>query len=158
MLNRSEYIQSMQHEFKVIRHLFEQIPENSFDFKFSDKQRSTRELLAYIATITGSILSALSNDGQWGETKMSSVTPENFIGMLNEDEKKSIELVNAFSEDDLNKELDLFRMGQMRPIKSYMNDAIKILVAYKMQLFLQIKASGNQNIGTSNLWGGFSMN
>lgn len=158
MLSRSEYIESMQNEFRIIRHLFEQIPENSFDFKFSDKQRSTRELLAYIATITGGMLTALSNNGQWAETKINSVTPENFIEILNEDEQNSIEMVNAFSEDDLNKELDLFRMGQMRPIKSYMNDAIKILVAYKMQLFLQIKASGNQNIGTSNLWGGFSMN
>jgi hypothetical protein len=159
MLTKQDYIESLQHEYRVIRHLFEQIPVNAMDYRPSDKQRSMHELLAYIGSITGSMMYALSHNGEWSNMKerMDSITPENFVEKISEDEKYVIETFNFFTDEDFAKELDVFRMGVNAPIRKYLNDMTKILVGYKMQLFLYIKASGNYSIGTSNLWGGFSM-
>lgn len=160
MLTKQDYIESLQHEFRIIRHLFEKIPTGTWDYRPTEKQRSTRELLAYVASISGSMMQALLNDGKWGDDyddRAKSVTPENFIEKITAEEKLVIDLFNTFTDEDLEKELDLFGMNMMWTKRKYLNDIIKLLVAYKMQLFLYIKSSGNQNIGTSDLWAGVSM-
>ncbi len=161
MLTKQDYIESLQHEFRVIRHLFEQAPTGMWDYRPTEKQRSTRELLAYLATIGGNMMNALVDDGKWSDdytAQIESITPENFIEKIIENEQWVIESFNKLTDEDLVKEIDLFGMKVMAPKRKYLGDLVKVLVAYKMQLFLYIKSSGNQNIGTSDLWGGFSMN
>ncbi|MDR3502489.1 MAG: hypothetical protein P4L79_07885 [Legionella sp.] len=51
--------------------------------------------------------------------------------------------------------VDLFGRGLSQPRALwFLNLILKSLTAYKMQLFLYLKACGIDNIGTSNLWRG----
>ena len=71
-----------------------------------------------------------------------------------DEQAKGIESVfQSLTEKELNEELDLFNMGFKMTRSSWILELVlKSLVAYKMQLFLYIKASGNPDIGTRDLW------
>ncbi len=63
----------------------------------------------------------------------------------------------AFTDEELAVVINLYGMGD-KPKATYLVECLlKWAAAYKMQLFLYIKSSGNSSIGTSNLWGGMDM-
>jgi hypothetical protein len=63
--------------------------------------------------------------------------------------------VNALTEDDMIRVTELF--GMKEQLSFHLLSVLKWITAYKMQLFLYIKANGVDNISTSNVWGGFDM-
>jgi hypothetical protein len=80
------------------------------------------------------------------------VTFENFIAKMDEQAALVAEKVSALTDEDFKKESTLF--GNTAPLSMHLLNVMKMTTAYKMQLFLYIKASGNSTIGTSNVWGG----
>ena len=85
------------------------------------------------------------------------VTKDNFILTLDAHVKIAMDLLEKFTDEVLNEKVNLFQMGEMTKGVYLVETVLKWLPAYKMQLFLHIKAMGNTSIGTSNLWGGFDM-
>ena len=79
-----------------------------------------------------------------------SVTVENFA------EKMDIELADMkenftkFSDEDFSQERDFYGKAQ---VSEHMMNILRNFSAYRMQLFLYIKANG-VNVNTMNLWGG----
>ena len=64
-------------------------------------------------------------------------------------------VIPPMTDADFAASIDLFGRGQPQPRKAWLFELIlKNLVGYKMQLFLYIKASGNQDIGTADVWRG----
>jgi hypothetical protein len=158
MITKPQFQASLLEETIIIKHLFTKIPATAWDYRPSDKQRSTLELLQYITLIAGAILELLSGKADAFndfETRKSAVTPENFLETLESEEVKIVELLATFTEEALQKETT--NWGKTAPLSVHMLGILKILSAYKMQLFLYIKANGVDTIGTSNLWGGVDM-
>jgi hypothetical protein len=71
---------------------------------------------------------------------------------MDEQTKFAKKAIIALTDEDLKKESTIF--GSTLSLPMFLLQTLKSATAYKMQLFLYIKASGNSDIGTSNLWGG----
>lgn len=161
MITPEKYLAAVHNEYRIIRHLAEKIPHDAHGYRPSDKQRSTVELLGYLTVIGSSMMHSLLNNGAWPDyytELMNSVTIDNFAERLNDEENRIKENFAKFTPEMMDEKIDLFGMGHAETVADYLMDLIQILSAYKMQLFLYIKASGVTNIGTSNAWGGMDMN
>jgi hypothetical protein len=62
------------------------------------------------------------------------------------------EIWNSFSEDGLKEEIE--RFGSIHSKAIFILELLKTITGYKMQLFLYVKASGNEAVVTSNVWSG----
>ena len=156
MYTKEQIWNSFAKEFLIIRHLFEKISFGSMDYKPTEKQRTTLELLQYLSMTGASTLKAIAaNDIAAGAVYREaslSVTADNFIDRITANEAEMKGLFEGLSEADLAEKIERFGSTQSRAI--FILDLLKTLTAYKMQLFLYIKASGNESVVTSNVWGG----
>lgn len=151
---------SITHEINVIKHLFTKIPEGQMGYKPTEKQRTTLELLKYLSAVTpatiGMVYAAdpqVFMDAQ--KTATETVTAENFLEKLDGGAQDAMVILDKFTDDDLNTVVNIFGMGDKSKGVYLIDTIIKWLAAYKMQLFLYIKSSGNTDVGTSNVWGGY---
>ncbi len=158
MITPQEFEASIKNEHRLIRHLYTLIDKDKLDYRFSAKQRTTLELLQYLSTLSAGFL-RMVHEGktdswmQIGE-RQKQVTYENFLQKLTEEEKEVDALLKKFTEEELNTPIELFMKGHPQRKAMYLIDILRNLSAYRMQLFLQIKAAGREDIGTMDLWAG----
>ena len=158
MITKDQFVQSLLNETRIVKHLFTKIPENAYDYRPTPGQRSTLELLQYIALIVGSAIELTGGKADAFadfKDRMAMITKENFIETLEAEEKKIAENMAAFTEEQLAESTEQWGATQTRSM--HLLGLLKIIAAYKTQLFLYIKANGVANIGPSNLWGGMDM-
>ncbi len=151
----------MLHEMRVIKHLAEKIPADTLGYKPTQAQRTTLELLQYLSFIVAAgtemifkndhtVFAAHAEAGK-------EVTGDNFAAAMDAQQTKFLELMEQFTDEELVKTMNMFMAGEKTKIAYLVDGPGKWVTAYKMQLFLYIKASGNSSLSTSNLWGGFDM-
>ncbi|HEV7424326.1 MAG TPA: hypothetical protein VGO21_04005 [Candidatus Paceibacterota bacterium] len=159
MITKEQYIESLVREIEIIKHLAGKVDPTKLDYRPTEKQRSTLELMQYMGQMVTTGITAYIAGNQNMHMELSknkdSITFENFISKMDEQAKFVKETVGALTEADMTKESTIF--GSTRPLAMHLLQALKSTTAYKMQLFLYIKASGNDSISTSNLWGGMDM-
>lgn len=151
---------SVMHEINVIKHLFTKIPEGQMGYKPTEKQRTMLELLKYLSALTPATIEMVYTaepkafmDIQ--KIATDSVTPENFIEKLDEGVTSAMVTLDKFTDEDLSTVVNIFGMGDKTKGVYLVDTLVKWIAAYKLQLFLYIKSSGNTDIGTTNAWGGF---
>ena len=156
MITKEQYIESLVKEIEIIKHLAGKIDTSKLDYKPTEKQRTTLELLQYLGQFAHTAVSAYIAGSQDKYIELSankdSVTFENFISKMDEHATFVKEAVGALSEEDMKRESTFW--GNTSTLAMQLLGVLKNAVAYKMQLFLYIKACGNSDIGTSNLWAG----
>ncbi len=160
MYSHDEIWDSIAHEFHVIKHLATKIPAGKEHHKPTEKQRTTLELMQYISYFgVASFRTFLEGDyvkafGDYKE-RAAGVTVENFGKMMDQQLAEMMPLYELFTEAECNKELALWGSKQRKGL--YILNFLKMLAAYKMQLFLYAKHSGAHDIGTANVWAGMDM-
>lgn len=159
MITKEQYIKSFVKELEIIKHLAEKITPEMLDYRPTEKQRSTLELMQYLGHISVtaimSFLDPVKNDYMELAKAKDSITAENFISKIDEQIKVVTEQINLLTSDELEKEASFFGMSEK--LSMHLLNALKWITAYKMQLFLYIKANGVSHIGTSNVWAGYDM-
>lgn len=156
MYTKEQIWSSFAKELSIIKHLAEKIPGGQEHHKPTEKQRTTLELLQYLSAMGIGMLDAVTT----GDTavfgkyidRSKNVTIENFADAIDLEEKEMKTIFEKLDENALSEEISLFGRTQSRAL--FILDHLKTMTGYKMQLFLYIKASGNEHIGTSNVWGG----
>jgi hypothetical protein len=161
MYTKENFLNTVTHEFAVIKHLAEKVPPHTEGYKPTENQRTTLELLQYVSVVFGVATKAIvTGDMSVFGTDMpasASTTFENFSEMMDMQDTLIKKLVSPMTEEEMAVTMNMFNQGE-KPKGVYLIESVlKWIVAYKMQLFLYIKASGNSNIGTSNLWAGVDM-
>ncbi len=156
MYTKEQIWNSFKKEISIIKHLAEKIPADKHDHKPTEKQRTTLELLQYLSTAgVGTMDAILVGDitpfAKYAERR-DATTVENFAGAMDVQEKEMAEIYAQFNETNLEEEVSIFGMTHSRAI--FLLELLKTMTGYKMQLFLYIKASGVEHIGTSNVWAG----
>jgi hypothetical protein len=161
MYTKENLIASVENEFRIIKHLAEKIPADTEGYKPTEGQRTTLELLRYLATVfangTHVIYEGTTEAYKTGPLKGDDVTIENFSEKMDAQLGMWKEMMEKFDDTQLNTTINIYGMGDMSKGRYLIENLVKWAAAYKMQLFLYIKASGNSSIGTSNLWGGMDM-
>jgi len=161
VLTKDELIGSLKDEVRILLHLAGKIDRKQLDYRPTPKQRSTIELLRYLAVMGPMIIRGVKAgafDGPAWQAAAAEVDAMNFDQVLGAIAKQSStyeELLNTFSDADFRSEIDLFARGQ----KSSRGSVIVNLVlggcaAYRTQLFCYLKACGRDELNTMNLWAG----
>lgn len=159
MYTKEQIWNSFTKEFRILKHLAEKIPAGGEHHKPTEKQRTTLELLHYIAALGGGMFSIIKTGESDSFTNfynnVKDITVANFADAIDAQESAMKEMYDTFTPDFLNESFTVW--GQTQTRSAFLLESLKMITAYKMQLFLYIKASGNYAIGTSNVWAGMDM-
>jgi len=158
MYNKQNLIDTVTSEFKILKHLAGKIPAGTLGYKPTETQRSTLELLQYLSgAISASVKVTLTNDSTLFKSLMEhtkETTLENFSSKMDEQEKEFKMTMEKFTNEELAKVINMYGRGEKTKGVHLVESLLRTIAAYKMQLFLYIKSSGNTSINSSNLWGG----
>lgn len=154
MYTKENFIKSLENEVRIIKHLSTKVTPEMAEYKPSPAQRSTLELMQYISAVGSGIMKSILD----GDTKSwavydefrKSVNVENFSEKMDEELADMKENFAKFSDSDFAKEADFYGKA---PVAEHMINILRNFAAYRMQLFLYIKACG-VSVNTMNLWGG----
>ncbi len=164
MLQKDQFLGLVQQEFKILRHLGTKVTTESVEYKPTEKQRTTRELMAFLtfgphraaqAIVTGDM--SLWSDFEAKEKEAeASMRVEDFASKLDMAEKDILEWVGGMTDEQFQELYEVpFMPGMKMPkVLFLMTLLLEQLVAYRMQFFLYLKASGRTELNTNNLWQG----
>jgi hypothetical protein len=163
VLSKAELITDLTNELRVIGHLASKIDPNALEYRPSAKQRSTLELLRYL-TAMGPIhfrgvlaeswdMDSWSKAWNAGQAETQAMSLEQCKEELAKQAAYFAELLGPVTDDNLRAEVQMF--GQKATRGSML---VRLVLthysAYRMQLFLYLKASGREELNTMNLWVG----
>lgn len=159
MYTKEQIWSSFTKEFAILKHLAEKVPAGGEHHKPTEKQRTTLELMHYIAGFGGGMFNVIkTGDGaafmNYAST-VKDITVANFAAAIDTQEVAMKEMFEGFTAEFLAEEISVWGNTQSRGM--FLLECLKMLTAYKMQLFLYAKAAGNHAIGTSNVWAGMDM-
>lgn len=159
MIPRSALLDAVRHETAVCKHLASKISDEGFEYRPSDKQRTTLDLMRYLALcMIGPAASMVSGD--WSEYSrreeaLGEMGPEDFGDALDRQLAEFEELVDSLSDEDLaEKIVRAPGAGELPLGVALMRTAYAWMVAYRHELFLRAKATGATEINTANNWAG----
>ena len=162
MITKDHIAAAMLRECDICLHLFSKLPAGAAEYRPSEKQRSTLELLRYLAIsgVAGIDCMAHADWKRFGDHAAS--TKEMPLGGFPEAMAKQKAAIEAFfsgvTETALETQEAPLPGGGTAPLGvAILNGPFKWLAAYKLQLFLYAKACGAVDIGTSNAWRGADM-
>ena len=159
MLTKSEFLSFLEREAATLSHLVSKAQPSHLAFRLTPAQRSTDELIRYLATQwVGSVSYFVS--GSWdgwsaAEQAAKGVTPATFAAAMARQVAEVRQLLEPISEAEFATRPSKDPMGTAMPLaQAIFGGTVAWTTGYKMQLFLQLKAAGLADIGTSNLWMG----
>ena len=157
ILSKEELIASLQHEVRILLHLAGKIDRAQLDYRPSPKQRSTIELLRYLAVmgpeLIGFIKTGVFNPEAWRASveAASALSFDQVLETIEGHKARYAELVGAYSDAEFRGEVEMFYRKSSRGAM-IVNMVLCGCAAYRAQLFLYLKACGREELGTSNLW------
>jgi uncharacterized damage-inducible protein DinB len=159
ILSKNELIGCLQKEVHILTHLCGKVEEGMLGYRPTEKQRSTLELLQYLAMMGPEILKAIRSGEfsmeSWGAAE-AGVKAMDFAGVkvaLAAQSEFYAAFLRGMTEEELAGEVTLFesRLSRARHIIDWV---VCGHAAYRTQLFCYLKACGREELGTMNLWGG----
>ena len=156
MITKKQFINSFTKELDIIRHLGTKVEDSILEYKPTEKQRTTLELMNYLGHIFNTgvsiIVEGSSKNYQEITKDVPVVTLSNFDLVMQMQTKTVVEKIEALTEDQLAEEIEIF--GNKDTCTAHLLGVSKWASAYKMQFFLYIKSCGKHDLNTSNLWRG----
>ena len=159
VLTKEELISSLQNEVRILLHLAGKIDRSKLDYKPTEKQRTTLELLQYLNVMGPQLLPAVKTGNfdpeAWGKA-VEATKALDFDALLASIGKQSdlyAKELGSWSEADFRGEIEMFGDKTSRGSK-LVAYVLSGHAAYRTQLFLYLKACGREELSTMNLWGG----
>ena len=163
VLTKSELIAALRHEVKILLHLASKIEPVMLDYRPGAKQRSLLELLQYLVifapihvrTITAGDFNMDAWRAAWqaGEATAKTMSLEDTKAAIGRHPALFEELISPCSDAVLRSEIEMFGSKASRGA-TLVSLVLCHYVAYRMQLFLYLKACGRDELSTMNLWAG----
>lgn len=159
-MSKQQFIDSCLHEIKCIKHIATKIPSDQFEYRPTSVQRNMTELLRYL-TCCASVPLCNMRDGNWDAADPLEQAADaldvrsGFAEAMDRQGEFIRTTVGSMNEGDFDK-ADR-QMPWSTPCKlgqGIIDTVLKPLVAYRMQLFLYVKASGRPDIGPAQCWVG----
>lgn len=159
MYSKEKLITAIGNEFQILKHLGNKVEAQYLDHRFTEKQRTIHELMAYLAfSIEKQV--QLIVIGQWEPSifnNMDELTKtfdyKQWDDLLATEEEHIVKMIRGLEDEAMDEEIALF--GKKGPRSMFLVDyLLTFFGAYKMQLFLQLKHAGRSELGMYNLWAG----
>lgn len=159
MFTKASFLKSIALEAKIIKHLVTQIPKGKADWRLTPPQRSTIELIRFLSFMPfASVEFALTQAwDKWEghESGAKNLQPAGFAKAMDKQMKGITKLLAKHGDAALKRKITKHWNGTELPLGDALVEMVlKTMVAYRMQLFLQVKASGAPHLGTSDCWMG----
>lgn len=159
VLTKEELLQSLQKEVRILLHLATKIDRSQLDYRPTEKQRSTLELLHYLSFM-GPVLVRATRAGAfdpaaWNAAKDTAAGLD-LDGTLDAIAAQADEfslLLAEFAESDLRSGIEMFGRQSTKGF-FLVNTVLCGYAAYRTQLFLYLKACGRVELNSMNLWSG----
>jgi len=163
VLTKEELIAALQHEVQILVHLAGKVDPSKIDYRPTPKQRSTLELLQYMAIMGPSFL-AIAKLGKFDrETAGAVFQPasarakemnfEQAVAAIQEQSGEYARLLADWTDADFRAGIDMFGNKTTRGAL-IVNMVLGGHAAYRTQLFCYLKATGRDELNTMNLWSG----
>jgi DinB family len=163
VLTKEELVSSLKQEVRILLHLASKINPAKLDYRPTAKQRSTLELLQYMA-IMGPTQIALIKAGTfnrptlsaaWGpaEAAAKAMNFDQAVSAIQELSDEYPRLLSEWTEADFRREIDMFGRASTRG-RQLVNLVLNGHAAYRTQLFCYLKSCGREELNTMNLWAG----
>ncbi len=159
VLTKSELLESLRHEVHVLLHLASKIRPSMLDYRPTPKQRSTIELLKYLAVMGPELVKAAKRGGfdpaAWTEAEKAVATRdfEGTVATIREHAAAYAALLADMTDEDFRTEIDMFGSRTTRG-KFIVGLVLGGCAAYRTQLFVYLKACGREELSTLDLWAG----
>jgi hypothetical protein len=163
VLTKDELLTALRQEVRLILHLASKAEPQMLDYRPTPKQRSTIELLRYFVIVgpihmRAAMTPAFDMDGwraAWNteEARVKAMPVEIVKEEIGKLPALFDRMLSAASDASLRAEIDLFGTKASRGLW-LVNLVLSHYTAYRMQLFLYLKASGREDLNTMNLWVG----
>jgi hypothetical protein len=159
VLTKQELIDSLQNEVRIFLHLAGKIDRTKLGYRPSSKQRSTLELVQYMA-IMGPQIVPMVKAGVFdpqvfhsAETAAQSLDFDAVLSAIAEQSAGYATSLAGLTDADLRAEVEMFGRRASRG-SILVNIVLAGHAAYRTQLFLYLKACGREELNTMNLWAG----
>jgi hypothetical protein len=163
VLTKDEVIAALQNEVRILLHLAGKVDRAQLDYRPTPKQRSTLELLQYLA-VMGPVQVKMLRAGRFSREAFSAAwTPaEQAAAAMSFDEAVAAiaaqsdyyaRELGAWSDADFREVLDMFGNQSSRGLM-LIQMLLAAHAAYRTQLFCYLKSCGREELSTINLWGG----
>lgn len=159
MLSVPQFLSIVDEETKILKHLHGKLPKTSADYRPTDGQRSTIELMRYLS-MCGIAGTQAMLDGHWDsydglKSRADAMTWDEFPAALDRQGAEIRNALQAIPEGDYMTRETKYLTGEMFPLGLALVMApLRWLSAYRLQLFLYAKAAGLTELGTANAWAG----
>jgi hypothetical protein len=157
VLNRSELLNSLRHEVRVFLHLAGKLDRSMLDYRPTPRQRSTIELLRYL-TMMGPALVQAARAGAFDPAAWQAAGDaaakrdfDQALAAIAEHADTYATLLDGISDAAWREQIEIFGTRTTRG-SFIVNHVLCGCAAYRMQLFLYLKACGREELGTTNLW------
>ena len=162
-MNKVEFLGALTNEVRILLHLITKIGPAQLEYRPTPKQRNTLELLRYLSYFgpihTRATLAPRFDRQEWGkmwtegEAASAKLDLDGVTAAIRALPATFEELLAPFSDDDLRQPIELFGTTAARGVM-LINLVLCHYAAYRMQLFLYLKAAGREELNTLNLWAG----
>jgi hypothetical protein len=160
VLSKVELIASLQTEVRLALHLVSKADAAHLDYRPSASQRSTLELIRYISMMGPTIIRwTLANTSDfeiW--TKAEAASKERSFEQATEaiaaQHAEYADLLGGLTDADFRAEVTDFDGNKTSRGAFLVNLVLGGSAAYRMQLFLYLKASSAPTLNSGNLWSG----
>ena len=157
ILTKSELLDSLQNEVRILLHLASKIDRSQLDYRPTPKQRSTLELLQYLSYM-GPMMLRYAKREQLDQDAWAEVVKN--AGSRGFDETLAAIAAHSDTYAALLADMDdaAFRAevagsnGATSCGSFIVNRVIAQCAAYRTQLFMYLKACGREELNTMNLW------
>ena len=140
-------------------HLYERVPEGGMDYRPTEGQRSTLELLRYLSFCAMSGCRAMA-EGSWDSyeglmKRAAEMGPEDFPAHMARQKEELTAFFDGLDQEALTTQQAKDPLGnEMTLGEALLALPYSWMVAYRMQLFLYAKQAGNADLWTPNCWAG----
>jgi len=160
ILSKAELIASLQKEVRLLLHLAGKIDPAALDYRPTPKQRSTIELLRYLANMGPALVRyarGIPMDAAAVAEMVQAADARDFqqtLTAIAAHRETYLALISEMSDEDFRTETKGFDGLPTTCGQFMVNHVLGQLAAYRMQLFLYLKACGREELNTMNLWVG----
>jgi hypothetical protein len=160
ILSKAELIASLQKQVRLLLHLAGKVDPAALDYRPTPKQRSTIELLRYLTNMGPALVRyarGIPMDAAAVAEMVQAADARDFqqtLAAIAAHRETYAALISEMSDEDFRTETKGFD-GLPTTCGQFMVDhVLGQLAAYRMQLFLYLKACGREELNTMNLWVG----
>jgi hypothetical protein len=160
VLTKPELVAALQKEVRILLHLTAKLEQEHYDYRPTPKQRSALELLRYLSYMGPQLIGAAKAGAFDGAAWKSAIGAAEMRGL---DETVAViaalpvtyeRLLSDMSDSDFRAEMTGFDGSKLSRGAFIVSLVLGGHAAYRTQLFCYLKACGQEQLGTVDLWRG----